>query len=136
MARLYVVGDRDTGVLFIKTDPLLVTHISKETIEAYATSHGVSFDNVFVQIAIGAKAMVNKSEKDQSLPDLETSYQAIGQLIGRGATISDAEFCFIADIDDADWVSYRGITPELNSVITNLTASPEQFLKLREATLD
>ena len=138
MARLYVVGDRESGVLFIKTDPLLVTHISKSTIESYASSHGVSFDNVFVQIAVGAKAIINKSETKQSLPDIETSYQAIGQLIGRGTTISDAEFCFIADIDDTDWKSYRNITPELHSVLVNLDTptSPEQFMQLRDATLD
>jgi hypothetical protein len=137
MTRLYVIGDRETGVLFVKTDPLLVTHISKETIESYAASHGMSFDNVFVRLAVGAKAIANKSETSQSLPDIETTYDAIGQLIGRGTTISDAEFCFIADIDDTDWASYRSITPELDSVIENLQTPlmPEQFVHLRESRL-
>jgi hypothetical protein len=137
MARLYVIGDRETGVLFVKTQPLLVTHITKETIESYAASHGVSFDNVFVRLAVGAKALMNKSETNQSVADIDSTYTAIGQLIGKGTTISDAEFCFIADIDDTDWASYRLITPELDSVIADLQTppSPEQFLNLREARL-
>jgi hypothetical protein len=121
MSRLYVIGDRQTGVLFIKTEPLKLTHLSKATIEAYATQRSKSYDSVFAEIAAGAKAIVNKTEVQQSIPDIDTSYQAIGNLIGKGTILSDADFCFVGDIDDSDWSATRTTVPPLSSVLADLT---------------
>nr|WP_298689117.1 hypothetical protein [uncultured Dongia sp.] len=136
MARLYVIGDRETGVLFIKTEPLKLTHISKATIDAYAKQHGSTYDGVFAQIAAGAKAIINKTEVPQSIADLDTSYQAIGQLIGKGAVLSDADFCFAADIDDSDWSANRFTAPPLASALADLNPSLPPDTELREGSLD
>lgn len=135
MSRLYVIGDRETGVLFIKTEPLKLTHLSKATIESYAAQHGGTFDSVFAQIASGAKAIVNKTQVQQDIPDLDSSYQAIGGLIGKGAVLSDADFCFVADINDSDWSAKRSTVPPLSSVLADLNPSTPPDVELREGTL-
>jgi|JI10StandDraft_1071094.scaffolds.fasta_scaffold358089_2 hypothetical protein len=135
MSRLYVIGDRDTGVLFIKTDPLKLTHISKATINSYASRNGSTFDAVFAQIAAGAKAIVNKTEVAQSIPDVESTYQAIGQLIGKGTVVSDAEFCFVAEIDDTDWSANRLTVPPLSSALADLSPTLPPDTQLREGSL-
>jgi hypothetical protein len=135
MARLYIIGDKTTGVLFIKTDPLKLTHVSKATIEAYAAANGKTFDSVFAQIASGAKAIINKTETPQSFPDIETSYQAIGNLIANGASLSDADFCFVANIDDTDWASRRMTVPPLSSALADLNPSLPPDTQLKEGSL-
>lgn len=135
MSRLYVIGDRPTGVLFIKTDPLKLTHLSKATIESYAAQHGDTYDTIFAQIAAGAKSIVNKTQLQQDIPDIETSYQAIGNLIGKGAVLSDADFCFVANIDDSDWSTKRMTVPPLSSVLADLNPSTPPDTQLREGKL-
>jgi hypothetical protein len=135
MAKLYVIGDRDSGVLFIKTEPLKLTHISKTTMEAYAAKNGTTYDTVFAQVASGAKAIINKSEMPQSIADLDTTYLAIGQLIGKGATLSDADFCFVANIDDTDWSTNRLTVPPLSSALADLNPALPPDVQLKEGSL-
>ncbi len=135
MARLYVIGDRNIGVLFVKTDPLKLTHISKATIEAYATQHGTSFDAAFAQVAAGAKAMINKTEVAQSFPDVDTTYQALGQMIAKGATVSDADFCFVAEVDDTDWATTRWVAAPLSSALADLNPSLPPDTQLKDGQL-
>lgn len=136
MSRLYIIGDRESGVLFIKTEPLKLTHLSKATIDSYAKQHGSTYDGVYAQIAAGAKAIINKTQVQQGIPDLDTSYQAIGSLIGKGAVLSDVDFCFAADIDDSDWTTKRGCVPPLGSLLADLNPSTPPDVQLREGSLD
>jgi hypothetical protein len=64
---------------------------------------------VFAQIAAGAKAIVNKTEVAAGDSRMwSTSYQAIGQSDRQGYRfVSDAEFCFVGEIDDSDWSAKR-----------------------------
>jgi len=136
VSRLYIIGDRESGVLFVKTEPLKLTHISKATIAAYAQQQGSSYDAVFAQVASGAKAIINKTEVSQSVPDIGTTYEAIGQLIGKGAVLSDADFCFVADIDDSDWSASRTVVPPLASALATLNPSTPSPISLNESNLD
>ncbi|WP_374370919.1 hypothetical protein [Dongia sp.] len=133
-----MIGDPESGILFVKTSPLMTTHISKATIDAYASSHNETFASVFGKIAAGAKAIINKTATSQTIPDVDTSYEAIGKMIGAGATVSDAQFCFVADINDADWKTYRSIVAPISKALGHLSppASPEDFVQLRDAPLD
>lgn len=135
MSKIYIIGDRESGVLFIKTEPLKLTHLSKATISAYAAKKGATYDQTFAEIASGAKAIINKTEVSQSFPDVDTSYKAIGNLIGKGAVLSDADFCFVADIDDTDWSTKRGVVPPLSSVLADLNPSLPPDAELREGSL-
>lgn len=135
MSKLYVIGDRQSGVLFIKTEPLKLTHLSKSTIEAYADERGISHDSAFASIAAGAKAIVNKNQLNPDTLDLESSYEAIGHLIGSGTVLSDVDFCFAADIDDTDWSTKRGSVPPLSTVISDLAPSAYPDAYLREGSL-
>jgi hypothetical protein len=135
MSKMYIIGDRESGVLFIKTDPLKLTNLSKATIQNYASSKGISYDQAFAQLASAAKAIINKTETAQSIADVDTSYQAIGQLIGKGAVLSDVDFCFVADVDDTDWSTKRGVVPPLSSVLSDLNPSLPADAQLKEGKL-
>jgi inactivated superfamily I helicase len=135
MSKLYVLGDRGSGVLFIKTDPLRLTHLSKATIDAYAHQKGLSYDTAFAAIAAGAKAIVNKTQTQPDTADLDSSYEAIGNLIGKGTVLSDVDFCFAAEIDDTDWSTHRGAVPPLSAVLADLNPANGPDAQLREGTL-
>jgi hypothetical protein len=135
MSRLYVIGEMSTGVLFIKTSPLKLTHISKATMESYATQRGTTYAAVFAEVASGAKAIINKTEVERSIPDVESSYEAIGKLIGKGAVLSDVDFCFAADIDDSDWSAKRTVVPPLSSALADLNPSLPPDAQLKEGQL-
>jgi hypothetical protein len=132
---MYIIGDRESGVLFVKTAPLKLTNVSKATIQSYAASKGISYDQAFAQLAAAAKAIINKTETAQSVADLDTSYAAIGQLIGKGAVLSDVDFCFVADIDDSDWSTKRGVVPPLSSVLADLNPAQAPDAELKEGQL-
>ena len=135
MSKLYVIGDKQSGVLFIKLSPLKLTHISKATMESYAAQRGTSYEAIFAQVASGARAIINKTEVAQSFQDLETTYEAIGQLIGKGTVISDVDFCFGAEIDDTDWAAKRSIVPPLSSALADLNPSLPPDAQLKEGRL-
>lgn len=138
MARLYIIGDHEAGVLFVKTDPLMLTQISKATIQAYASSHGKSYDDVLGQIAGGAKAAMNKTATSTTIPDVDTSYDAVGKMIGMGTTLSDVQFCFATDIGSVDWASNRWTVPPISAALAQLKppASPADFVQLSNSPLD
>jgi len=138
MAKLYIIGDPETGILFVKTDPVMLTHISKETVSAYASSHNMSFSDVFAQIAAGAKKAGNKAATSTNIADLDTSYEAIGKMIGTGAVVSDAQFCFVTDVSNVDWANVRFVIPPIGTALSHLNppASPEDYVQLRSAPLD
>jgi hypothetical protein len=138
MSQFYVIGDRKTGVLLVRTDPVMVARISKATIEAYATSHGTTYDAVFGQIAGGARAVMNKTASVAAMPDIDSSYDAIGKLVSAGSTMSDVDFCFTADVAGTDWSATRWVVAPIGSAISSLnpTGSPEDFVQLRDAPLD
>lgn len=136
MTKLYVIGDRQFGVLFVKTEPLKLTNISKATIQAYATRKGLSYDDAFASIAAGAKAIVNKTQTQPAAIDLDTTYEAIGHLIGQGTVLSDVDFCFAAEIDDTDWSTKRGAVPPLSAALADLNPSGAPDTPLREGSLD
>jgi hypothetical protein len=132
---MYIIGDRESGVLFVKTAPLKLTNVSKATIQSYAASKGISYDQAFAQLAAAAKAIINKTETAQSIADVDSSYAAIGQLIGNGAVLSDVDFCFVADVDDSDWSTKRGVVPPLSSVLADLNPAQAPDAQLKEGQL-
>ena len=101
MSRLYVIGDRKTGVLFLKTDPLRTVIIPTKAIQAYAKSEKISFEEAFGRVGSVAKFLTNKGSKTPKYPDSSPLFKAVGDLIAGGETLSDVDFCFVADLSPA-----------------------------------
>lgn len=98
MARLYVIGDKKTGVLFLKTDPLRSVIIPANAIRAYAKAEKVSFEEAFGRVGSVAKFLTNKGAKAPKYPDNSPLFKAVGDLIAGGETLSDVDFCFVSDL--------------------------------------
>jgi hypothetical protein len=120
MKRLYVVGDKETGVAFITLAPLRAALVSSDEIRAFARSKGKDVDQVFGDIAQAVQAMILKSDgKDRPDADPIVS-DALGALIQGGATISDAEFCFVANLVDTEWQIARNPFPPIEDSLDHL----------------
>jgi hypothetical protein len=101
MARLYVIGDKKTGVLFLKTDPLRTVIIPTKAIQAYAKTERITFEEAFGRVGSVAKFLTNKGSKTPKYPDSSPLFKAVGDLIAGGEMLSDADFCFVADLSAA-----------------------------------
>lgn len=100
MTRLYVIGDKKTGVLFVKTNPLRSVLIPAVAIRAHAKAEKVSYEEAFGRIGSMAKFVTNRSSKAPKYPDNSPMFQAVGDLIAGGETLTDADFCFVSDLAD------------------------------------
>jgi hypothetical protein len=125
MAKLYVIGDKQTGVAFVTLNPLRAALVSKQTIEEFAAKSKSTFDTVFGNIANAVQALIVKSDGKDIPQDIVAVPEALGTLIARGTTISDAEFCFVADLlDGADWETYRIPFPPLEPTLDHIATAP------------
>jgi|SRR5688572_18026772 hypothetical protein len=96
MAKMYVIGDSEAGVLFIKTNPVRLAMVPMANVLAYANAEpgdGAAIKQVLSKVAGAAKKSIIPADES----DAE---DAIG-------AITDAEFCFIADVEDSEWSSRR-----------------------------
>jgi hypothetical protein len=98
MGRLYVIGDKKSGVLFLKTEPLRSVIIPAAAIRAYARAQKISFEDAFGRIGSVAKFLTNKGAKSPKYPDDSPLFMAVGDLIAGGETLTDVDFCFAADL--------------------------------------
>ena len=58
MPRLYAVGDRKSGVLFVRTEPFRAVMVDDQAIDSYAKTVGKDYDTVFGEIAGWATGFV------------------------------------------------------------------------------
>lgn len=98
MGKLYVIGDRKTGVLFLKTDPLRSVIIPSSAIRAYAKAQKIRFEEAFGRVGAVAKFLANKGSKTPKYPDNSPLFRAVGELIAGGERLTDADFCFVAEL--------------------------------------
>ena len=125
-ARMFVIGDSKTGLYLIKTNPAKIVRITKETIERYAQSTGATYESAFGLLAARTRQIINLAQFDPpTLPEDSVFFDTLGMTVSSGATISDAEFCFVADIDNALYKSGRVRVDSIKDALTKLnTASP------------
>ncbi len=105
--RMYVIGDRDTGVLFVKTAPLRAAIIPRARIQDYADQHGIPFERAFALVARSAKGMIIAADDDNIPADVPEVHDTFFDLVNEGTIISDAEFCFIAEVQNEGWSERR-----------------------------
>jgi hypothetical protein len=123
MGRMYVIGDRNTGVLFVKTDPLRAAIVPLQNIEAYANQSGITVDEAFARVARGAKSMIIRSD-GQGVPAATAQvFETFFDLVNEGTVITDAAFCFIAEVENQDWSDRRYNCPPVGLALQ--TVGPE-----------
>jgi hypothetical protein len=93
MAKMYVIGDSQAGVLFIKTNPVRLAVVPMAEVLAYANAE--PGDSEAIKQVLGNVAGAARKE------------DALSAIMNGGASVTDADFCFVADVEDAEWNSRR-----------------------------
>lgn len=133
-AKMYVIGDREAGVVLVKTNPVKVVTIPKDAIEAYAAARSMSYHEVFGLLAARTRKMVNLGQSSPPpMPDDDAFFDSIGFTVKNGGSVTEAEFCFVADIENALYTSNRTRIDPIKTALQKLnTALPS----VEDATLD
>ena len=97
MSKLYIIGDRESGILFVRTDPLQVVLVPEGNLEKYANASGLTADEVFAEVGLASKKV--SEHVAGNTDEVPEAYNFVNNMIGKGATITDAEFCFISNIE-------------------------------------
>ncbi len=101
MSKVYVIGDKDTGVVWLMLEPLRVAMVSKQEIAAFAERIDQSYEEAFSAIAAASqKLMLDEADAD-------SDWEKFGSLVSGGRQVADADFCFIADVQSNDWQALR-----------------------------
>lgn len=107
--KLYMIGDKESGILFVRTDPVRIVHIPLSSITEYATNHRTTVDAVFAEIGAASKQVVDTVASATGPDEL---YSFLEAMLKGGTTITDAAFCFISDIEgDGFDVSRYSVMP-------------------------
>ncbi len=121
MKRLYVIGDKQTGVVLVTLDPLRAALVSLDEIKRFAQASGRTVDQVFGFVAEGAQRLIVRNVKPERLPNDEAFVEGIRTLVESGATVTDADFCMIADLPiGAEWETKRNPYPPLKQGLEHL----------------
>jgi hypothetical protein len=104
MPRLYAVGDRKSGVLFVRTEPFRAVMVDDQAIDSYAKTVGKDYDTVFGEIAGWATGFVAEIADGDNW-DAKRNFVDTQRAAG---TPTEADFCFVTDIADGDdWDAKR-----------------------------
>jgi len=117
----YVVGDKEAGVLFLTLDPVRVSLVTRVEIERYAKRNGITFEAAFGEVAGAAQDLILATDINDDLPGGQVTRQVFSGLVARGTVISDADFCFLAEVDSGNWGTLRNGFMPIEGAITALT---------------
>lgn len=107
MAKLYTIGHKKNGVLFVKTDPLRAVLISSDEMSDYAKQIGKSPDEIFGEVGAACKELVDSFGNAASGGAVPEEIAAFSSLLASDNSKTDAEFCFVADVPDSGWEACR-----------------------------
>ena len=116
----FVVGSRQTGILYLTLDPLRVSMISREAIQSFADQKGESFEVAFGRVAGATQDLILSTDVDDAVPGGQLTRETFVELIKRGTTICDADFCFVAKVDVSNWGTLRNGFMPIEPVIDSL----------------
>jgi hypothetical protein len=105
MARIYVVGDIDEGITFIKLTPPKIVVAKKSAIQAIAKEYGYTYREVFAAIGYLAKQLIEdnrnseakKTDKAFEIKPAQVQ-DGIHAALLDGMSMSDVEFVFTANL--------------------------------------
>lgn len=126
-AKMFVIGDEESGLYLIKTNPVKIVRITKDTIEKYGQSQNppMSYQDVFGLLAARTKRIINLGQFDPPpLPDDPAFFDTLGMAVASGTSISEVEFCYVADIDNALYQSVRFKVAPIADALTRLNTTP------------
>ena len=114
-SHFFIVGKKGFGVLFIRTAPLRVASVSHEMIAAYEASHpGV---DGYARVAAAAKSMLVRQNGQPEAELDQVQIQGIEALVSGGAVVSEADFAFIGEVNDAGWDFNRMVQPPIEAAL-------------------
>ncbi|AGB43056.1 hypothetical protein Mesau_00566 [Mesorhizobium australicum WSM2073] len=127
MAKVYVIGDKDEGVLIVMLDPLRAALVTKKEIQSYGASHNKTYTQALSYVAAAIHGLIRKTDGNGDTPDdLDVlSHISIEYLLSTGKMITNAEFCFVSEVDDKKWKTFRnGFVPIKPTIGTLLESAP------------
>lgn len=129
MAKIYVIGDKDEGILLVMLDPLRVALVSRKQIEKYQVNHGIkTYGEALSYVAAAIHGLIRKTDgSGHEGTDLDPNSQlSIQYLLSTGKMITNAEFCFLSEVDDKNWKTFRnGFLPIEPAIGTLLDSTPD-----------
>jgi hypothetical protein len=124
-SKMYVIGTRETGVLFLRTEPLRAATISREEIERYAEARGLTFEAAFARVAESTRHATGRLDDDDDMADVPDRLDTFRKSVERGAKISDAAFCYVAEVENQAWSARTYQSPTIERALRALDpASP------------
>ncbi len=104
--KVFIVGDRDYGVVIVAFEPFHVIRITSDAIQDYADKHfrtgSDGYDKTFDILGRSVLSMVTDLSDKKFTGDIDVHKAAYLDLISnRGLRLSNAEFCVIGKIDPA-----------------------------------
>ncbi len=118
--KLYAIGDRNDGVLYVITNPFRVAKVDKSEIQDYADAKGKSFDEAFGNYARATMKAIVENDYSDVPANVEEVLDAFEHKVANGSTISDADFCFVADVKLDDLTANRSIYRPVQNALENL----------------
>lgn len=127
MSRMYVIGDSEAGVLFVKTNPIRLALVPLANVLAYANAQPGDVEAIkraLGKVAGAAKKMIFLADGDDlGPPGSDEVADAIGSIVKAGGAITEAEFCFIADVEDVEWSSRRFRCPPIDQALKAISTA-------------
>ena len=105
--RTYIIGDKETGVLFLAFNPLRAAIVPRSEIEAYAARHDAPYGTVFGDVAAAIKGLILATDPTERAGRWPGCSGYVCKPHSRRGAVTDAEFCFISQVDTSKWSTMR-----------------------------
>ena len=123
--KMYAIGDRNDGILYVITNPFRVAKVEKSEIETYASMQGKSYDEAFGDYARATMKVILENDFSTVPARVEEVLDTFQHMVAKGSTISDADFCFVSNVNLNDLTSNRSIYQPVQDTLENLTQGQE-----------
>jgi len=128
----YVVGLKDLGVLFVKSNPFRAAIVTDAEIQKYSAAHpGI---DGYARIAASASQVIADEQGDWAAPIDGVNALGIESLVASGVKVSNADFALVAKVDDQNWKSRRSFVVPIENALS-LVGSEEDESILPTTTL-
>jgi hypothetical protein len=121
LGKLYVVGLKGSGVLFVNSNPFRASIVTDAEILKYNSTHAGA--DGYARIAAAACSLIASNDPNWKLPIDMTYAKGVESLVASGVTICNADFALIADVTDQQLHAHRMVVMPLADALNNLSGS-------------